>query len=65
MLPFAVLPSKRKRGIRVDVAASCAERRDQRRGREEMRAWGGGGERRREEEEEEEGGVGREKGPFH
>lgn len=65
MLPFAVLPSKRKRGIHVDVAVSCAERRDQRRGREEMRAWGGG---RRREEEEEEGSrerKGMEKGPFH
>lgn len=43
VLPFAVLPSKRKWGIRVDVVVSRAERRDQRRGREKMRTRGGGG----------------------
>lgn len=42
----------------MDVAVSCAERRDQRRGREEMRAWGGGEEGRRRRRK----GVGREKG---
>lgn len=44
VLPFVVLPSKRKRGINVDVLVSCAESRDQGRGSEKMRAWG---ERRR------------------
>lgn len=44
VLPFVVLPSKRKWGIHVDVVVSCAESRDQRRGREKMRARG---ERRR------------------
>lgn len=39
----------------MDVVASCAESRDQRRGREKMRARG---------EEEEEEGVGTEEGPF-
>lgn len=50
MLPFAVLPSKTKRGIHADVAAvaSGAERRDRRRGREEMGRAGGGGRREKE-----------------
>lgn len=47
VFPFAVLPSKRKWGTRVDVVLSRAERRDQRRGREKMRARGGGGGRKR------------------
>ncbi len=64
VLPFVVLPSKRKSGFHVDVVASCAESRDQRRGREEMRARG---ERRRMRKRE--GGrrdrKGIEKSPFH
>lgn len=43
----------------MDVVASCAESRDQRRGREKMRARGGGGGGRRRKE-----GVGTEEGPF-
>lgn len=42
----------------MDVVASCAESRDQRRGREKMRARGGGGGGGRKE------GVGTEEGPF-
>ena len=36
-------PSKRESGIHVDVVVREAESRDERRGREKMRAWGVGG----------------------